>query len=260
MAEVTTHKDPKVGTLAKASDTNGEVMEVESRFRSHIDRLLFPTYPLPVPLPETIAVRYTEEEAGYVTVRPVVRQIFRLNELLDMILSVTGKDEARIRQLLRSGTVVYHFYRYTWDGFDAGDGELAAALAEFPDPDPARPFVSSGCTEMIFEAGGQTPRHLTVLERAAASKRRLLRRQSIWDFLLGLAAREKISYHGYSYGRHADLYRLDLDVEITEKIAQALQILAPRNLRAIQSVLSIAASILLVCPRPENAGRLKGRT
>ena len=212
-----------------------------------------------MPLPETIAVRYTEEEAGYVTVRPVVRQIFRLNELLDMILSVTGKDPGRIRQLLHSGTVVYHFYRYTWDGFDAGDGELAAALAPFPDPDPARPFIPGACAEIIFEAGGQTPRHLIVLERAAASKRRLLRRQSFWDFLLGLAAHEKTSYHGYSYGRRADLFRLDLDVEITEKIEQALKILAPRNLRAVRSVLSIAASILLVCPRPENAGSLKAR-
>jgi len=62
-----------------------------------------------VPLPETIPVRYTEEEAGYVTVRPVVRQTFRLTELLDMILSVAGKDTARVRQLLHSGTVVYHF-------------------------------------------------------------------------------------------------------------------------------------------------------
>ena len=64
-----------------------------------------------MPLPETIPVRYTEEEAGYVTVRPIVRQTFRLDELLDMILSVAGKDAARVRQLLHSGTVVYHFYR-----------------------------------------------------------------------------------------------------------------------------------------------------
>ena len=62
-----------------------------------------------MPLPETIPVRYTEEEAGYVTVRPLVRQTFRLDELLDMILSVAGKDVARVRQLLHSGTVVYHF-------------------------------------------------------------------------------------------------------------------------------------------------------
>src|SRR2546428_196706 len=32
-------------------------------------------------LPESIPVRYTEEEAGYISVRPVVRQSFQLAEL-----------------------------------------------------------------------------------------------------------------------------------------------------------------------------------
>ncbi len=44
-----------------------------------------------MPLPETISVRYTDEEAGYVTVRPIVRQTFSLDELLDMILERRGK-------------------------------------------------------------------------------------------------------------------------------------------------------------------------
>ncbi len=65
-----------------------------------------------MPLPETIPVRYTEEDAAYVTVRPMVRQTFRLEELLDMILSVAGKDLARVRQLLHSGTVVYHKQKF----------------------------------------------------------------------------------------------------------------------------------------------------
>src|ERR1700687_872718 len=113
-----------------------------------------------MPLPESILVRYTEEEAGYVTVRPLVRQTFRLDELLDMILSVAGKDAVRVRQLLHSGTVVYHFYRYSWAGFDADEAELAAALAQFPDADPSRPFDRDRCTVAIFESGGVKPRHL----------------------------------------------------------------------------------------------------
>ena len=103
-----------------------------------------------MPLPETIPVRYTEEEAGYVTVRPLVRQTFRLDELLDMILSVAGKDVARVRQLLHSGTVVYHFYRYSWTGFDVDEAELAAALAKFPDAEPTRPFPAGQCTNAVF--------------------------------------------------------------------------------------------------------------
>ncbi len=91
-------------------------------------------------LPETIPVRYTEEEAGYVSFRPLVKQIFSLNELLDMVLSVTGKEPERIRQILRSGTVVFHFYRYWWQGFEIAEAELAPLLARFPDPDPSREF------------------------------------------------------------------------------------------------------------------------
>lgn len=202
-----------------------------------------------MPLPETISVRYTDEEAGYVTVRPVVRQTFRLEELLDMILSVAGKDVARVRQLLHSGTVVYHFFRYSWTGFDVDVAELSAALAQFPDPDPARPFSPAQCTLAILESGGVSPRHLMELDREAGSKRRIFRKQSFWEALLEIAAGENIQYHGYSYGRRADIYRLDLDGEIAGQITVALKRLAPRGLHIVLGTLPAAASILFVCPR-----------
>jgi hypothetical protein len=205
-----------------------------------------------VPLPETIPVRYTDEEAGYVTVRPVVKQTFRLEELLDMILGVAGKDAARVRQLLQSGTVVYHFFRYSWTGFDADPAELAAALASFPDADPSLPFDPDQCTLAIFESGGVSPRHLMELGRAAASRRRLFRGQSFWEGLLEIAGAEKMYYHGYSYGRRADLFRIDLNGEILSRITEALRRLAPRELRDLRGVLPAAASILFVCQRPGN--------
>jgi hypothetical protein len=205
-----------------------------------------------MPLPETIPVRYTDEEAGYVTVRPIVRQTFRLDELLDMILSVTGKDAARVRQILHSGTIVYHFFRYSWTGFDADESELTAALSRFPDADPVRAFAPDQCTVAIFESGGANPRHLMELPRAAGSKRRMFRGQSFWDSLLNMAGNEKVSYHGYSYGRRADLYRLDLASEISEQIAEVAKRLAPRNLQTLVHVLSGTASVLFVCPRPRN--------
>lgn len=205
-----------------------------------------------MPLPETIPVRYTDEEAGYVTVRPVVRQTFTLEELLDMILSVAGKDVARVRQLLHSGTVVYHFYRYSWTGFDVDDAELAAALAQFPDPEPTRPFPAGECTLAILESGGVSPRHLMELDREAGSKRRIFRKQSFWEVLLEIAASENIQYHAYSYGRRADIYRLDLDGENVEQITEALKRLAPRGLHIVLGTLPAAASILFVCPRGES--------
>jgi hypothetical protein len=202
-----------------------------------------------MPLPETIPVRYTEEEAGYVTVRPLVRQTFRLDELLDMILSVAGKDAARVRQLLHSGTVVYHFYRYSWAGFDADEAELAAALARFPDADPSRPFVASQCTNVVFDDAGVNPRHLLDLDRESASKRRLFRGQSFWEGLLEIAVEEKPAYQKYSYSRRADLYRIDLDAENAARIEDAADRLASGKLRSALRVLPSAACILFVCPR-----------
>src|SRR5207244_6506752 len=61
-----------------------------------------------MPLPETITMRFTEEDAGYGTVRPVVKQTFRLAELADMVVSVTGKNAARVQQIFRTGTVAYN--------------------------------------------------------------------------------------------------------------------------------------------------------
>ena len=205
-----------------------------------------------MPLPETISVRYTEEDAGYVTVRPIVKQTFQTNELLDMVLSVTGKDVARIRQILHSGTVVYHFYRYSWTGFDAGEAELAAALSQFPDADPSRPFAADTCASAIWESSGINPRHMLELQRTASSKRRMFRGQSFWEALLEIAGHETVSYHGYSYGRRADLYRMDLNGENILLIAEAAKRLAQRNLRAPLGALSGAACILFVCPRSGN--------
>ena len=200
-------------------------------------------------MPETIPVRYTEEEAGYVTVRPLVRQTFRLDELLDMILSVAGKDAARVRQLLHSGTVVYHFYRYSWNGFDADETELAAALARFPDADPSRPFAASQCTNAVFDDAGANPRHLLDLNREAASRRRLFRGKSFWEGLLEIALEEKPAYQKYSYSRRADLYRLDLDAENAARIEDAANRLASGKLRSALRVLPSAACIHFVCPR-----------
>jgi hypothetical protein len=202
-----------------------------------------------VPLPETISVRYTEEEAGYVTVRPMVRQTFKLEELLDMILSVAGKDAARVRQLLHSGTVVYHFFRYSWAGFDADENELAAALAQFPDAEPLRPFAPKKCTNAVFDGPGANPRHLLDLDMKTGSKRRIFRGQSLWQRLLEIAVEENLTYDKYSYSRRADIYRLDLDAQNMLLIEEAADHLAAGKLRTALRVLPSAACILFVCSR-----------
>lgn len=190
------------------------------------------------------------------TVRPVVRQTFRLDELLDMILSVTGKDAARVRQILHSGTVVYHFYRYSWTGFDADEAELSAALMRFPEADPSRPFDAGKCALAVFEIAGAHPKQLLELNRAAGMKRRMFRRQCFWERLLEIAASEKPTYQTYSYGHRADLYRLDLNGENILQIAQAVKRLAPGKLRSALHVLPGASRILFVCPRSASEQKL----
>lgn len=199
-------------------------------------------------LPETIPVRYTEEEAGYVSFRPLVKQIFSLNELLDMVLSVTGKDPERLRQILRSGTVVFHFYRYWWQGFEIAEAELAALLARFPDPEPSREFRIEHCSAALIEDNAKPPRVLTEIERAIASRTSLFRRRSFWAALASVAAAGPVGYQGYSYSRRADLYRLELgDEQRAALVAAAAR--APRNLRRELAVLERASRVVFVCPR-----------
>jgi hypothetical protein len=201
-----------------------------------------------MPAPEVIPVRRTEEDAGYVSFRPVVRQNFRLNDLLGLVLGVTGKHPDRVRQILRSGSVSFHAYHYSWDGFQPEDAELAALLVRFPDPDPSRAFQPEACTAALVE-GGSPPRALLDLERAALARRRFLRRRSFWDALLALASRGPLAYDGYSYQWRADLYRLALSDERTAALAAEAKSLAPRDLRRNLRALDRATHIIFVCPR-----------
>jgi len=199
-------------------------------------------------LPATIPVKYTEEDAEFLSVRPVVRQSFNRHELLDMILSITGKDPPRVQKVLHAGTVVFHFFRYRWDGFLAGDEELAAALAEFPDADPSRLFSAERCRAVLLDTGSQTPPEW---KREEASRRRWLRGRSMWQALLELASAPPPAYVNYSYERKGDLYAVPLDEPAREKIAAAAQRLLPAPLRGPAAALPKAQRLLFVCPRAE---------
>lgn len=200
-------------------------------------------------LPETIPVRYTEEEAGYVTVRPVVKQTFRQDELIDMVLRVTGKDPERIRQILRSGTVVYNFYRYWWAGFDAPPEQLSAALAKFPGDDPARLFHPEECDAVLMEYGGGTQHKSVEFSREHLSKKRFLRAKSLWDSFLSLAQSGSLEYQGYSYARRADLYRHALvPSELAALLSDAAK-LAPRPVRNELRHLPQINYVSYSCPR-----------
>ena len=203
-----------------------------------------------VPLPDSIPVKYTEEEAEYLSVRPVVRQAFSSTELVDMVVSVAGKDLARVQKILSAGTVVFHSFRYWWTGFEADPAALRELLQKYPDADPSRAFRADDCAEVILESSGTPPRHSLRIRREEAGKRRLLRSRSFWDNLMNLARNAAPTYREYSYSQHGDIYALSLTPEQIARLAREATRSAPRTLRADLAVLSAISQIVFVCTRP----------
>jgi hypothetical protein len=206
-----------------------------------------------VALPETIAVKYTEEEAEYLSMRPVVRQTFRAAELVDMIVRVSGKDSERVQQILRSGTIVFHSFRYWWQGFEPDAAALREILATYPDADAGRAFRSEDCREIILESSGSPARHSLRVTREEASRRRLLRSRSFWDSLIEFTKSSAPRYREYSYALYGDIYAVALSAEQVARLAGDASRLAPRRLRTdIVGILSAGAAIsqlIFVCPR-----------
>jgi hypothetical protein len=203
-----------------------------------------------VPLPDSIPVKYTEEEAEYLSVRPLVRQTFSPTELVDMVVSVAGKDLARVQKILSAGTVVFHSFRYWWTGFEADSAALREILEKYPDADPSRAFRAEDCAEVILESSGTPPRHSLRIRRDEAGKRRLLHPRSFWDNLMDLARDVAPAYREYSYSQRGDIYALSLTPEQIARLAREAARSAPRTLRADLAVLSAISQIVFVCPRP----------
>ncbi len=210
-----------------------------------------------MPLPDSIDVKYTEEEAEYLSMRPVVRQTFRAPELVDMIVRVAGKDLARVQQILRSGTIVFHSFRYWWQGFEPDDNGLREILATYPDADSARGFHAEDCTEIILESSGSPARYSLRITRAEGSKggliRSLFKLASFWDSLMKLAQEQGPRYTEYSYALGGDVYEVALGSEQIAQLAGDAARRATRPLRADLSGIQVRSPLIshavLLCPR-----------
>jgi len=205
-------------------------------------------------LPETIAVRFTEEDAGYVTVRPVVKQSFRLAELADMVVSVTGKNGPRVQQIFRAGTVVYNGYRYWWDGFASTENEVTGLLTTFPDDDPSLHFNPAQVTAVSLEIGGGAQRSLVRITRREASAKRLLRKQNPWEILLKAAQDSNPRYEKYSHAERADVYRVHLSPETAASLISEALKASPRSLRKKFAALRPPSTIQYFVPRKDSSG------
>ncbi len=199
-------------------------------------------------------MRLTEDDAGYVTVRPVVKQTFRLAELADMVLSVTGKNASRVQQIFRAGTVVYNGYRYWWDGFASNEDEITGLLALFPDDDPSRLFNPAQVTAVSLEIGGGTQRSLVGIARREASAKRLFHKRSPLEILLSAARDSTPRYEKYSHAERADVYRVHLPFEMAASLLKQIMAASPRGLRRKLAALQPPAAILYFIPRTKSDG------
>ena len=202
-----------------------------------------------MPFPASIPVKYSEDDAQFISIRPLVRQTFSPGELVDMIVSVTGKDVERVRQILRSGTIVFNSFRYWWDAIDVDAAEIAKAVANYPDSDPTRPFRAENCIEAILESAETPPRHSLRFRRADAARKRLFRMRSLWDALIDLTALQAPSYLQYSYAYRADLYSLPLDLAAVTQLVEQAERVAPRSLRQQLTNLPKINKVTFLCRR-----------
>src|SRR6185369_15429590 len=106
-------------------------------------------------LPDRIRVKISSEAADSISITPVIAREMPLRELVEYMLGVTGKDEARVRELLLRGTLVSGASRFRWAGWEADAQDIAELLGTFPDPDPQRPFVPARCVRVILRGGRQ---------------------------------------------------------------------------------------------------------
>ncbi len=135
---------------------------------------------------------------------------------MEHMLAVTGKDEARIREILRRGTLVSGASRFRWTGWDAEVDGLRELLAGFPDPDPSRPFSPARCIRVVLRG-----RQSVEIGRETASRKGLFQRRTFWDGLMEAVGGEAPSYVGYSYRDRADRYVRVLSVDEARRIQEA---------------------------------------
>jgi len=179
-------------------------------------------------LPETIRVKLSSEEAGSVSITPVVVREMPLRELVELMLDLTGKNATRLREILIGGTLVSGASRFRWTALEAGVESLEALLATFPDPEPERPFAPERCSRVRMEGPGLRED----VPREALARRKFLRRGSFWDILVDVAAEVGLRYGGYFYRERADRYVLEVPPAQLERMRKSARLLRYSTLEA----------------------------
>jgi hypothetical protein len=192
-------------------------------------------------LPDQVRVKLSSEAAEGIALSPVVVRIMPVRELVEYMLGVTGKDQARVRELLLRGTLVSGASRFRWTGWEVDRAALAEILATFPDPEPLRAFAAERCVRVTLR-GGRQP---IEIPRAAGHRKPWFRRGSFWQALIEATSRTA-RYQTYSYKDRADIYEAELDVPAAERLRQAAELLTYSSLsQRVRSEAFTSAELLV---------------
>jgi hypothetical protein len=171
--------------------------------------------------------------AEAISLTPVVVQELAVRDLIEHMLGVSGKDELRIRELLRRGTLVSGASRFRWAGWEAELEAIREVLATFPDADPSRPFAAERCLRAILRGGRQA----VEISREAGMRKGLFQRGNFWAALMEVTGAAPVAYAGYSYKDRADRYLREFAMAEIERIRAASEAVKFSTLREqIQSV------------------------
>lgn len=196
-------------------------------------------------LPQTVRVKLSSEAAESITISPVVVQDLPIRDLLEQMLAVTGKDEPRIREFLKRGSMVSGASRFRWAGWEAEVEPLRVMLASFPDPDPSRRFDPNHCIRAILRGGRQS----IDVSRDAAERKSLFQRATFWDLLMEIAATGTM-YGGYSYRYRADRFIREFKSDEAGRLREAAKMVRFNSLRDQIQNLALGQVDLLVRRHP----------
>ena len=197
-------------------------------------------------LPPTVRVKLSSEAAESISITPVVIQEMPVRELVEYMLGVTGKDEARIAELLLRGSLVSGASRFRWVGWTVDPDGLRELLATFPDPDPVRVFHAPSCVRATLRGGRQA----IDIARQSGEKKGLFQRETFWDALMRVAAASPPVYAGYSYRERCDRYIREFTSAELEQIRAAGALIRYTSLVEQVRTLAFTHAELLVKREP----------
>jgi len=166
-----------------------------------------------MPLPDTVRVKLSSEVAESISITPVVVRDIPIHELIEHMLGITGKDPARLHELLLRGTLVSGASRFRWQGWDALPEDIEAQLATFPNPEPQRPFAPALCVRADLRGPGRR----IEIPREIGRRKPFFRRTSFWDVLMEVVA-ASARYVDYSYRERADVYCAAISLPALERL------------------------------------------